>query len=510
MILKHASAALAAPATPLQSKVALLTLNADSPVQERALERLLLVLFLLSLPLLNPWVRGDGVGYYAYARAPLIEHSLDFTHDYQAANESFREARLDESGQPKAGFRTVTGHLDNHFTVGPALLWSPFLLVAHGGVMLAREFGSSVRADGLSAPYRYAMALGTAIYGFLALLFSFRLARKYVSPLWAFIATCTIWWASSLPVYMYFNPSWSHAHSAFTAALFLWYWERTWGERTLLQWLVLGLIAGLMLNVYYPNLMLVVVVALEALWQYFEYFRGVRTPGHTGILSLVSRQLLFGVVVCVCLLPTFLSRWIVYGGPFETGYLSIRDFLWDSPVFLKVLFSANHGLLSWTPVLIFSLLGLLLFARRSPHTGIPFLATAVAFYLFISFYPDWAGISSFGNRFFISLTSLFIFGLAITLESLAGQFSRRRTALLISTAVLASFTLWNLGMIYQWGTHLIPARGPISFSKAAYNQFQVVPRQLSSRLQSYLFRRRDLMQQIEQKDIEQLKEDAQP
>jgi hypothetical protein len=490
--------------------MALPSWSPDLQAQPRALERLLLVLFLLSLPLVNPWVRGDGVGYYAYARAPLIEHSLDFTHDYQAANESFREGRFDESGQPKAEFRTVTGHLENHFTVGPAILWSPFLFVAHAGVLLAREFGSSVPADGISAPYRYAMAFGTVLFGFLALLFSFRLARKYVNPLWAFIATLTIWWASSLPVYMYFNPSWSHGHSAFTAALFLWYWERTRAERTLRQWLVLGLITGLMLNVYYPNLMLVAVVLTEAFWQYLEYFRGTPEAGRTGILSLLSRQLFYGVVVCVCLLPTFVSRWIVYGGPFETGYLSIRDFLWDSPVFLKVLFSANHGLLSWTPVLIFSLVGLVLFARRSPHIGVPFLAAAVAFYLFISIYPDWAGISSFGNRFFISLTSLFIFGLAICLESLAARFSRQRAALLVSAAVLACFTLWNLGLIYQWGTHLIPARGPISFSQAASNQFQVVPRQISSHLHSYFFRRGDMMRQIEQKDVEQLKKDAQP
>jgi hypothetical protein len=490
--------------------MALPSLSPDLQAQPRALERLLLVLFLLSLPLVNPWVRGDGVGYYAYARAPLIEHSLDFTRDYQAANESFREGRLGESGQPKAEFRTVTGHLENHFTVGPAILWSPFLFVAHAGVLLAREFGSSVPADGFSAPYRYAMAFGTVLFGFLALLFSFRLARKYVNPLWAFIATLSIWWASSLPVYMYFNPSWSHAHSAFTAALFLWYWERTRAERTLRQWLVLGLITGLMLNVYYPNLMLVAVVLTEAFWQYLEYFRGTPEAGRTGILSLLSRQLFYGVVVCVCLLPTFVSRWIVYGGPFEAGYLSIRDFLWDSPVFLKVLFSANHGLLSWTPVLIFSLVGLVLFARRSPHIGVPFLAAAVAFYLFISIYPDWAGISSFGNRFFISLTSLFIFGLAICLESLAARFSRQRAALLVSAAVLACFTLWNLGMIYQWGTHLIPARGPISFSQAASNQFQVVPRQIFSQLHSYFFFRGDMMRQIEQKDVEQLKKDAQP
>src|SRR6202040_3003058 len=153
--------------------------------------------------------------------------------------------------------RTRTGHLDNHFTVGPAMLWAPFLLLAHGGVLLERAFGSQVPADGFSGPYRLAMAFGTAFWGFLGLLLAFRLARQYAGDLWAFLATLTIWWASSLPVYMYFNPSWSHAHSAFTAALFLWYWERTRRERTAKQWVVLGLITGLMLNVYYPNLMLV-------------------------------------------------------------------------------------------------------------------------------------------------------------------------------------------------------------------------------------------------------------
>ena len=195
--------------------------------------RILVILFLLTLPLVNPWVRGDGVGYYAYARAPLIEHNLDFTHDYQAANQSFRDERLDSRGQPKPFFRTRTGHLDNHFTVGPAILWSPFLVLTHGGVLLARAMGSSVAADGFSAPYRIAMAFATALYGFLGLLLSFRLAREYVEERWALLATIAIWGASALPVYMYFNPSWSHAHSAFAVALFLWYWHKTRSSRSL-------------------------------------------------------------------------------------------------------------------------------------------------------------------------------------------------------------------------------------------------------------------------------------
>ena len=71
-------------------------LNSRLQAQQCRFDLILLVIFLFTLPLLNPWVRGDGVGYFAYARAPLIEHNLDFTHDYQWANESFRVARCVE------------------------------------------------------------------------------------------------------------------------------------------------------------------------------------------------------------------------------------------------------------------------------------------------------------------------------------------------------------------------------------------------------------------------------
>jgi len=490
-------------------KVVAASLKSELQVRPAVLERLLLALFLLSLPFSNPWVRGDGVGYYAYARAPLIEHSLDFTHDYQSANESFREGRLDENGLPRSAFRTPTGHLDNHFTVGPAMLWSPFLLSAHAGVLLARGLGASVSADGFSGPYRYAMALGTAVYGFLGLLLSFRLASKYVQPLWAFIATLAIWGASSLPVYMYFNPSWSHAHSAFAVALFLWYWDRTRDQRSTGQWVALALIASLMLNVYYANLMVVSVLLVEAFWKYAEISR-TQTASAKEIRSLLAQQLLFGVVVCIGLLPTFLSRSIVYGGPLETGYVSIRDFLWSSPKFFDVLFSANHGLLSWTPVVVLCFPGLILMARRLPRLGVPLITAAVVFYLFFTLYPDWAGISSYGNRFFISLTAIFILGLAAGLEWLATQFAAQRRAVILSVGVLACLVLWNFGLIYQWGTHLIPARGPISFSQAAYNQVHIVPQQLSSHLRSYFFQRSDLMRQIEQKDVEQMRKNADP
>jgi hypothetical protein len=482
--------------------------SSPQPASRKA-ERLLLVLFLLSLPILNPWVRGDGVGYYAYARAPLIEHNLDFTHDYQQANTSFRENRFDENGQPTTEFRTRTGHLENHFTVGPAILWAPFLLVTHAGVLLARSFGSAIPADGFSSPYRIAMALGTALYGFLGLLISFRIARKYVDETWALLATLAIWWASSLPVYMYFNPAWSHAHSAFVVALFLWYWHETRDARSLGQWILLGALAGLMLNVYYPNLMLFAILPFEALREYGAAFRKA-TPSTPTVAQLLARHAAFAVTLVLCLLPTFIAHRIIYGGIFETGYGSVSQWNWGSPYLLSVLFSSNHGMISWTPILLFAVIGLVAFWRSVPRVGGAFLLAAIAFYYFIASYPDWAGISSYGSRFFVSLTALFVLGLAVFLDRFTRSFRKRGAALAASCVFLACFVFWNAGLMFQWGSHLIPARGPISFPQMIRNQFFTVPRQITAQLETYLFRRKAMMQQIEQRDLEQMKQNPPP
>jgi hypothetical protein len=214
--------------------------------------------------------------------------------------------------------------------------------------------------------------------------------------------------------------------------------------------------------------------------------------------------------VLACLLPTFLTRYLIYGSFFESGYIPLKDWNWFSPNFLAVLFSSNHGLVAWTPILLLAFVGLFFFLRREPRVGAPLLAGFVAFYVFISCYPDWAGISSYGNRFFVSLTPFFILGLAVFFDRAAQLFRSRRAALAAGSIVVAVFTLWNAGLMFQWGSHLIPARGPVSFSEVVYNQFFVAPRQLSSGLRAYFFRRKALMQQIEERDIQQLEKNSPP
>jgi hypothetical protein len=76
--------------------------------------------------------------------------------------------------------------------------------------------------------------------------------------------------------------------------------------------------------------------------------------------------------------------------------------------------------------------------------------------------------------------------------------------MIFASSLTAVLVLWNLGLIFQWGTHLIPARGPISWREAAHNQYAVVPEQVIRTLKSYLVRRKELMNRIEQQDMKQL------
>jgi hypothetical protein len=455
----------------------------------------LTILFLASLPLVNPYVHGDGVGYYAYAQSLVIDHDLNFEDDWRAATPGFLQDRVDATGKLLPEERTVTGHLRNHFSVGPAILWAPFLSLAHAGVIVADRIGTGIPATGYSRPYLVTMAASTSLYGFLGLLLAFDLARPYAGNTWAFLATVGIWFASSLPVYMYFNPAWSHAHSAFSVALFLWYWQRTRDQRSLRQWIVLALAAGLMMNVYYPNAILMAVPATEALTDYYR-----TPPARWG--SLLGTHACFLGTAFAALLPTLATRWVVFGSPFESGYPPMGQWHWTSPVWLAVLFSADHGLLSWTPVLIPALLGVLAVYKKDALFGIGLMLSVLLFSYFISSYPDWDGLSSFGNRFFISLTPVFVIGLAAALDLFARWWKRQKSAVVLASAVLALLTAWNAGFIFQWGTQMIPARGAISWKQMAYNQFAVVPARITGDFEYYLFRRNSIMQRIEVKDLE--------
>src|SRR4249919_2513210 len=137
-----------------------------------------LALLLLLTPLLAlPYLRGDGNGYYAWLRSPVIDHDLDFENELLRGDPSFLNA-VSEDGELRPNMYTENGRVRNQWGVGPAVVWAPFVVVAHGVVLVGRAAGLDWAADGYSLPYLWISAVVTALAASIGLLFSLGVSMK--------------------------------------------------------------------------------------------------------------------------------------------------------------------------------------------------------------------------------------------------------------------------------------------------------------------------------------------
>jgi len=455
-------------------------------------EAVLAAALLITLPLVNPYLRGEGNGTYAYVRSLVLDRDLRFDNEYRRGDpafvsQSFRRA----DAQPWPPMEMPGGYLRNQWSVGPSLLWLPSFLQAHVAVRFLRELGWEVPADGYSLPYRLACALATAGYAFLGLLLAYRSAARFTGPTPALLAAAALWLASSLPVYVYFLPFYSHALASFSVSVFLWYWltRRPFGRPR--QWLIWGLLGGLVWQME-PLAGLALVAAAV------QWLASLRAAGAArGVASAAA----FGAGALLAAAPQLAIKWIIHGSALRTG--TLNRYFWDAPRLMDVGFATEHGLFLWTPVLLLSVLGLALLCRREPVAGAGLLAAFGCTYYVVACYEAWHGISSFGNRFFVALTPAFVVGAAVTLQAAHRLLARGRpapaawAALSLSVAVLAA---WNAGLIFQWGTSMVPRQGPVDFAVVARNQAHAVPRRIAALALRYVAARQQTMREQERKD----------
>jgi len=436
-------------------------------------QKMLAVFFLLTVPGVRPWIHADGRFYYAFARTILFQHNFDFALDWLHCYEA-NPRIADPATAYHEQFMPETGHYWNKWTIGPAILWAPFMIAARAITpLLDRLRGTHFANDGFSKPYMVAMSVGTLFYGFLALWFSFLFARKYVPERWAFLATVGIWLASSFTFYLYADPSYSHVHSAFLIALFVWLWDRTREKRSWWQWLAMGATAGLMLDTYYPNAFLLILPMMDAIQ---GCWLAARERSGDRFLRILAGNLLFAATAIVVFLPTLMVKKIIFGTYFSAGYR--EHWYWNSPAFFRVCFS-SHGVFSWTPILILAVLGLCLLWNTNRLVSWVFLGTLLSFVYFIGCYEGWHAIQSFGNRFFVAFTVFFILGLATLLKEIDALRAGGRLSWPVLAGVTGLFILWNCGVMYQYAAHMFSQFGEVSWSEVVHNQVAVVPGQVA-------------------------------
>ncbi len=436
------------------------------------------IYFLALVTIFKPWVHGiDGAGYYAWLRSVVIDRDLDTYNEFRHYEEA-QDEELQSTVWRNFFRRTETGLWSNHYPVGSAVLWSPFFLLAHALTRLLNLAGYGLASDGYSSLYVAFSTFGSTVTAFVGLVLIYRIAEELYGEFTATLATASIWLASPLVFYMYMHPSMSHANDAFVNALFVWVWYATRRARAGKGWLALGLTGGLAALVRTQNALLMAFPGLELL---AEFIASLRRRSVINALRSVGKGCLFAVAFLVAFVPQMLVWKAVFGSYIVLNPQQVSSGygfnLW-SPNFLNALFSSNHGLFIWNPLLLPATLGVWLLVGRERRLAL-LLAMAFLLQLYvIGSWVAWHGTVAFGARFFVNSVPMFTLGLAALVDRL-----RRRISATVLSAAGAVFIAWNFLLIIQYALQLIPRAGPVSIAQMVSNQFTAVPRSLSKVLE---------------------------
>lgn len=377
---------------------------------------------------------GDGVYVYAYARSIYLDGDVDFTNDYALL------------GNPHRRRKGPRGLPENRASIGPALAWAPTFALAQATVRLGRASGwTDAPGDGSSRLHRMITVSGSLLWGLVAAVFSALLARRVASRAAAATAGLLLLLATSLPWYMVYQPSWSHAPSAAAVAGLLWWWARTGADRRNRDWVVLGALLGVAALMRPQNVVFAAVVLFDGC------SRVRRAWAHRSLrelATLLGSLAVMGLAALLAFAPQMWAWLTIYGSALTIpqGDAFMR---WGSSRWAATLFSGRGGLFTWTPVTYLGVLGLLAgvllrpTARKLAAAGL--LVFAAQAYINGSVDDWWAGWA-FGGRRYLNCTPAFGLGLALGLDLSWNWLRAHAQALAMAVPLvgLAMFGVCNL------------------------------------------------------------------
>jgi len=391
----------------------------------------------------NHLVGSDGVRYYAITRSLVLDRDFDFANDFKLLGVT---AALTPTGLPS-----------NPYGIGTAILWIPFFLLAHLVSLLLNASGVAVPLNGVSYIYEASVCLGTIAYATTGFILAYDAARRTLqgpipNTFWSVIG---MWWATPAIYYLIAEPSMSHGLSIFTMAVFLFTWYPPSPNRSLWDWMKVGIATGLVGLVRWQDGLIVLVPLTELTWWLLRGRLGL--PRAAGYLSVVCMTML------LVLSPQFLMWKAVYG-----ALLTIPQgndfFSWTSPHVLPALFSTRHGLVLWHPIFLLAGLGILLLWRKNRAIALVILYMCIGELLINAAASRWWADDAFGGRRFVGLIPLLVIPLTVLLTK-----TKREWA----TLALVTLIVWNGLSFAQYRLGFVSMSEPLTIRETTIDRLLV-------------------------------------
>lgn len=385
----------------------------------------------------------DPVFYFANA------HSLLFDHDYDLRNELSR-LKLPPELAVYPGHNGVNGLPGSPWAVGYSLITIPFLAA---GTAIDEFCGQPADGYGRIATVAYLSANSFLVASGLLCLMQF--LRKCGASRWAACSVSLVMWFSTTLSYYTFAAM-SHAATFAATSAFLLVWSRVRHCPKTGPWLALGICGG---------------ITSICRWQDGAFLVGVLLVDLADHSFSVRKWSAFAGGFSLAWIPQIIQWHTVYGKYLTMPYgYGFSDF--PPRHIIEVLFSTNHGWISWTPVVVIGLFGLVLDVRCCwPWLVVVIIEVSVVGSLRIY----WHGADSFGSRMLTSCVPLIALGVSQAIKRAAGwgKFAVG-SAIFVCAAYSMLFAL-------QFSLHRIPQEGTLTIKQVFWDKLEVAEYLLHAR-----------------------------
>lgn len=357
--------------------------------------------------------------YYCYLPALFVHHDLKFNFE----NGYWLVAAPNGQRVPQR-------------TMGMALLYSPFFLVAH---FISRI--SDLPATGYTELYASWVYFGTILYSIIALFFLRLALRYFFSERVTALTLAVIFLGTNL---LYYTLGWGEMAHSYLFLLFcmLIYFTIRWHrDQRVLYIALIGLLGGLITLIRPTEALILLIPIIYNVYDKQSLRAKLQLLAGNKVQLLIASLLFF-----LPLLPQFIYWKILTGSWLFYSYGSTEPFFFNDPKILEMLFSYRKGWLLYTPVMVFALAGMILLRKYAKAflICVP-LFFILSIYVLSSWWCWWYG-GAFGMRALVQSYSIFAFPLAAFFTWLLD----RRVKFIVLILMMVPFVRLNTFQSWQY------------------------------------------------------------
>ena len=405
-------------------------------------------------------ISWDVSGYYQYLPSAFIYKDLKKMGFFPGILEKYHPTT-----DYQQAYQIPNGNYVCKYSSGMALQYLPAFMIGHLSAKL-----SEYPADGYSLPYQLSLHSYSFFIALLGLYLWLLFLRRYFSDQVTAVTLVFICLGSNYLTYSGITNAMSHNYLLFNYAALLLLSDNFYKNPKWRYALAIGLVTGTMALTRPTEL---AAVLIPIFWRFSwaqksEHFTFLKT----NLLTIITAGIICGSIgfIQLCYWKYVSGSWIQYS-------YDDQGFSFLSPHILEGLFHINNGWLTYSPMMVFSLIGFyFLFKSKLAFRTIIIVYALLFIYIAFSWDVWWYG-GSVGQRTMVQLTPILSIAFASFIDKLIPKPSYK-VAMLVVGSLFIYYNLWITHQAHR-GEYYLTERmskkfllhsiGKNKISKASFN-----------------------------------------